>query len=371
MSEVDLVLFHLRSGVEVSAASYTALSWNSPLTADSGKLDATLRIPDDLNRRIDLAGYTAPWKYGLAAVHGRACYWAGPISTRSYDSGLSLSVSAVDIWQLLNMRGLLGSYTATKLAPTTMDTTFSSATLYGLARAVVAKAMDRPGGELPMTLPDEEPGSTQTLTYHGYEPKKAGEALTEIAAMDGGPELLFAPSYNGQQVGWTLLAGRPLLTQEGSDIAWHTAGANVRTGDVPWNETAELYTTCWCTGNGQERDMKSSRADNPALLDAGYPAMDLFDTGHTDDSVTQAMLDGFATGNATRYALPTQNTSVSVRTDMDPVLSAYRPGYRVLLTVDGHPLLGDTDLRHRIIDIKVDAVKVSAELTLDTAVGGL
>ena len=100
----------------------------------------------------------------------------------------------------------------------------------------------------------------------------------------------------------------PSVTASG---AWNGDGAAVSVLAVSWDLTApesagysltidedasELGSLSWATGGRSADTVLVSRAYDPALVDLGFPLMEITDSSHSSVSV-QATLDGYAAAN--------------------------------------------------------------------------
>jgi hypothetical protein len=286
---------------------------------------ATASIPlDAVPAEVDLRAVTAPWRCFLAITRGRAVVWAGPIVTRRRQPGSDVvEIGATGLWSIFDRRVLarLGSW---GYADERADIVLTDLTLPSIAAEIVRTATNRPGGELPLLLPASVAGTNQR-SYYGYELASAGQRLTQLVGVDGGPDLHFAPGWtpDSARIQWTARLGNPYLGQMGSEWVFdHGAGL------VDWGsdeDAANMATTALVPGDGMEHGRLIGTATDTTLVDAGWPALDLVNSDHTDVK-DAATLNAYARAYQNAYRSGIELDTAVVRADTDPQPGTYLLG---------------------------------------------
>ena len=201
----------------------------------------------------------------------------------------------------------------------------------GIALDLVQVALDRPHGELPIVLPRMDGTGDQTRTYFGYELATVGQRLTELSDLDTGPDIHFRPRFRRDRSGieWALRIGTPHLTQPGAP--WHfDHGGNLL--EYGWDEDPSVMaSTVLVPGDGIERGRLIAHAENTALQDIGWPALDTVITDHTSEKQPD-VLDGHARAYLDAYRLGTTRDTATVHTSTHPTLGRYAVGDRCVIT---------------------------------------
>jgi hypothetical protein len=296
--------------------------YTDPLNA-AGTATATIPL-DAAPTEVDLRAVTAPWRCFLAVTQGRAVVWAGPIVTRRRQPGSDqVEIGATGLWSIFDRRVLarLGSW---GYADEQADILLTNLTLPSIAAEILRVATTRPGGDLPLLLPASVAGTNQR-SYYGYELAPAGQRLTQLVGVDGGPDLHFLPSWtpDGARIQWTARLGNPYLGQMGSEWVFdHGAGL------VDWGsdeDASTMATTALVPGDGMEHGRLIGTATDNTLVNAGWPALDLVNSDHTDVK-EPCTLDAYARAYQTAYRSGIELDTAVVRADTDPQPGTYLVG---------------------------------------------
>ena len=368
------IIGDLRTGRRIQTVPAIAGPWSDVLN-DAGEVSCTVSLRDPVVQRLGLKESAKPGKAFLAAVVDDLVLQAGPIWLHSYnaDDG-RLTISAVGMWSYFDHRMILpvlagrsptDPTTDTRYAPASIDPagpypTDTRKSLQGIARALVAQAQSWTGGNVPVILPAEIPGTAERV-YRGVDLTSVGQALRDLTAVEGGPDVRFEPRWTTDRLGieWVMRIGTP------EQPLLFSAVEPTFTIGAPKSPVSNFKTTV--SGRGVATNVYASGGRganeaivglgvNQSLLDAGYPVLELVDA--TRSSVTeQATLNDFADELRTRSAFPTETWEFAHQTSERPFLAGYTVGdfarVRVIEDLYHGPI--DPPARMRIVSRSGDA----------------
>ncbi len=369
------IIGDLRTGRRIQTLPALSGPWSDVLNAP-GDVSCTVSLRDPVVQRLGLKESAKPGKAFLAALDGDLVLQAGPIWLHDYqaDTGL-LTMTAAGMWSYFDYRRVLPvlagrlptdpttntRYTAVSVDPEDVWPTDTRKSLQGMARALVAQAQAWTGGDVPVILPADIAG-TSSRTYRGADLIVVGEALRDLTRLEGGPDIRFQPRLTADSLGveWVMLIGtptQPLLSSPLEPV--FTVGSpkspvtNLSTSVAGRSVATNVYTT----GGRASDQALVSLAENPQLIDQGYPVLEAVDSSRS--TVTeQATLDEFAAELAMQTMSPTETWAFSHRTSDQPLLSGYSVGdfarVRVIDDLYHGPI--DPPLRMRILSRSGDAV---------------
>jgi hypothetical protein len=252
---------------------------------------------------------------------------------------------------------------------TTYDTTINDVSLGSIGVALVAQALSWPGAPTAYILPSAVPDVGRTSgTYRLVDYKTVGAALDDLSKREGGPDFAFDARLDSSRLGFEYLmrAGEPYLGRYVGDWvvgADQSPVTNLKIVD----DGAALATHIWMQAGKTDSKVIVARAQNAALLAAGYPTLDLVDTTHGDVSI-QATLDAYANEHAIQSRRPFREVSFDVRGDAPGLaVGSYRPGDWAALRIGASNLyLAEGDIGIRITSISGDetgeTIKIGCEI---------
>lgn len=345
---VEFFLGEFLSGRRLQPLHVVRGQWSEELNGP-GAVSCTVTLNDPDIARLDLPNTATEGKMFLAAVDGDHVLQAGPIwGHQEFDGDSSrLTLSAAGAWSYFGHRELL----PVTDDPAGVETNVTSS-LQGIARAWVAQSMLWPNGDVPIVLPDEIPG-TNERNEPGANLAWIGDRLKQITQVEGGPDIEFRPRFTQDRLGieWVMRIGtpdRPLLAspQEArfdlSVEASSVSGLKIKTTG------AGLGSRVYAAGGRADDKVLIRFAENPHLLDAGFPALTVRDSSFSsvvDPATMQAHADGLAAGAAKRLVGVSFSHDLSAR----PFVSSFGVGDFAVLAFRDHPYLGTGELRSRIV----------------------
>lgn len=368
------IIGDLRTGRRIQTVPALAGPWSDVLN-DAGEVSCTVSLRDPVVHRLGLKESAKPGKAFLAALVDDLVVQAGPIWTHSYDADSGrLTMSAAGMWSYFDHRRILpvlagrsptDPTTDTRYAPASIDPagpwpTDTRKSLQGIARALVEQAQAWTGGNVPVILPAEIPGTNERV-YRGVDLSQVGQALRDLTAVDGGPDVRFEPRLTSDRLGveWVMRIGTPTQPLLFSPLeSTFTVGSpkspvsGFKTSVSARGVASHVYASA---GRGANKAIVGLGVNQP-LLDAGYPVLELVDSSRS--TVTeQTTIDAFAQELRLRSAAPTETWEFAHQTSEQPFLSGYSVGdfARVRVVDDLYHGPIDPPARMRIVSRSGDA----------------
>lgn len=290
---------------------------------------------------------TALYLYRDGAIRGGGIIWG-----RTRGKGRPASIRGAGFW----------SFFRTQHLRTTQ--TFPAADQLVIARSLINVAQALTGSNIGVTVGTETSGVLRDRIYNSYELKQIGEAVEQLAAVDGGFDLAI-DLLPGPIKQLTLSYPRRGRIAGTTGVVF-VDGKNLIDYEVveDGTQSARVVTAI---GAGDGLDMKVSTQTRTDLIDVGYPATSI--TVPYKDVQIQATLDGHALAAVNARAnTPTTWTVTVDPDDPDGGLGTWIVGDDALLEIpddDNFPrgLDGSSGYRafHRIISSRVAIPKAGKE----------
>lgn len=272
--------------------------------------------------RGDIRVITEPTRTMLAVVQGDSIIEAGPIWVREWDLGAgTLTLRATGIRAVFDHRLLVSHLVdwAQAGSPAASSLVYSGLSLGTIAKRMVQEALAQTGGALPVVLPADVAG-THERSYPGYELAMVGQRLSELSAVENGPEIQFDPRLTSDRQGIEFAfrhgsEADPALHQSGMDWVVDTTVPRGVLGGLRVTEDASNMTLrAIAKGPGTAKATLISRAATSGLLAAGYPLLDSV-RSYTSDTQSQSSLDANAAGDLDANDRPWQTWNLTVKAD--------------------------------------------------------
>ena len=361
-------------------------SWASLLNKPD-ELSCDVDLRDKAVRALDISAATELKKSVLFAESdtGAVLAW-GVIGSRTWDDDAKkLTIEASGAGQYFNQRIIAppAAATAVIVAPdgtvsTAYDTTINDVTLGSIGVELVRQALTWPNAPTAYVLPDAIPDLGRTSgTYRIVDFKRVWAALQDLTKREGGPDFAFEARRDetGLALRYLMRAGNPFL---GSWVGSWAVGApsSPVTGLKVVDDGGAIATHVWMQAGRTSSKVLLSRAQNAALLAAGYPVLDLVDTTHTDVALPET-LDQYAQENAVSASQASRSVSFSVKgrpisetgQRLGPALGEYRPGdWGRLDVAPGNYYLAEGPIGIRITGISGDETGEDVKVTCDVGV---
>lgn len=359
----------LRTGRILEEYLVDDMSWSRPLN-DAGTANGTLNLEDadvrSTRPRFTCAVARSFWMIEWDAVP----VWGGVIWTHHYTRKPSrrLKLGAAGLWSLFDHRKAVAALAYTQAPAAEADLGWTGISLGTQAKRLVQSALAHVGGDLPIVLPPDVAGDS-IRNYPAYNLPWIGDMLSNLTAVEDGPDLEFTIERDPAResyVRWRMRIGDPLLEQTGDYWRFDDTVPESPVTDLTVKiDGSKMGTRGWVPGEGQERDMLLALQEEPELVDAGYPLLEVEDTSHktTSDPLT---LEAHAWGLVGRRSRPTEQWDLAVRADApDASLGQYSPGDAALLTVEDDGYIPDGEHPVRIIGMSSGSNR--ADVTLELA----
>jgi hypothetical protein len=352
-------------------------SWAAMLNKPDS-LSASIDMRDPDVQALDIPSATEPKKTILTASteDGTVLAW-GVISDRTWDDDkrqLDIEASGGGQWFRQRIIAPPGAASGNLIdgsgaVVTTYDTTINDVTLGSIGVALVAQALTWPGAPTVYILPSAVPDVGRTSgTYRLVDYKRVGEALDDLTKRVDGPDFAFEARLDSTLIGFEYLmrAGNPFLGRYVGDWVVGAPESPVTNLKVT-DDGAALATHIWMQAGKTDSKVIVARAQNAALIAAGYPTLDLVDTTHGDVTL-QATLDAYATEHAVQSRRPFRDVGFDVKGNAPGMaLGTYRPGDWAALTIGPDNLyLAEGQIPIRITSISGDetgdTIKIGCEI---------
>jgi hypothetical protein len=352
----EYIIGDLRTGRRLSAVRVTKGPWAVGI-GGPGTVSVTVSLADPDIRALDLRSAASVGKAYLAVVENDTILEAGPIWTHNYrKSDRTLQLNAAGLWTYFDHRVLMRMLAAGEV-PQDGDTYLENLSWGTIAKRLVQQARTFTGAEIPIVFQPDEAGGV-TATYSGADLRLVGDALQDIAAQDGGPEIEFTPEWTDDRKGihWRLRTGTTAQPQLASKTT-HRFDYSVEKRTVSDLEVAvdgsKLVGRGWTTGGRSSSVALFGQHINTALTDRGYPFLEVVDSSHST-AETQEDVDGFAKELARVGSKPTEFWTFKARADAVPLAGSYRPGDSCSVHMANDDYIPDGDYARRITDIAGD-----------------
>jgi hypothetical protein len=359
------VLMDMKSGqVLINDVPRLDPSWGLRLN-EPGTLSLTVAPKAKELSRMDIRNATMPNFRALGISYNGVMLEAGPILHRQYDDETNrLTIQAAGIWAIFNRRKLLnGSALKAGYNVTGSTAAFGPTSLGTIARNIVRQSIqdnyyDPAYGALNIVLPPVISGP-HTRNYRGYDLIWQGEALKNLTAVEGGPDIRFRPRFmadDPDRVEWVMETGtdvQPLLTQIGAAIRLDgTSKKSPVLGFSSEEDGTEVGNRAWRPGAGQDKAMKLGSGSLYDLVKAGMPWMEI-ENADSREIADVAILNSQARWDVREHQGPAVTFSIRIRTDHPAAkLGSYWPGdYADVVIPADHPTLPAGLQRVRIMAI--------------------
>lgn len=350
----------LRTGRRLLDLNVVSGSWSTEVNGP-GAISVTVTLNDPDMKRLGLRNAATVGKSFLAVEENGNIMNAGPIWAHDYDKDNgTLSLTAAGLWTYFDHRVLvptLASATDPVSYPLYADTTFTNLWYGTWAKRLVQQAQTHTGGNVPVVFQADEAGTT-TTTYLGADLALVGDALNDIVALSGGPDLEFAPRYTGDRLGieWVFRAGTVAQPQlfSSSTFVWDYAVPTPTIQGLTVKVNADsMASRAWVTGGRSVDKALYARYDNASLTDAGYPLLESVNSSNSTES-DPAVLGAYAVEMARVGSKPTEFWSFRVQATVTPQVGDYRAGDYCLIKIANDPYIDKGQYRRRIMSMSGD-----------------
>ncbi|MEU5847430.1 hypothetical protein [Saccharopolyspora shandongensis] len=354
----------LRTGVILDELPLADVKLNRAL-GDTATFEGTwnLAVHATTSRR-DPYELTMPARRAIYALRDGRPIWGGIIWTRRYESeNRKVSISCSDWWSYFDHRKVLPALPENPPADHVARQSVQwSAEQNEIARRLVALAQQHAGSDIGIEFDSSSSGAFRDVTYAGHELVDVGEALRNLAKIDGGPDIMFdvGPLDDRGRPRRLLRIGDPLLGEQGSPHVFEHGG-NVVSYTWP-SDASKMVTRAFATGSGGEQAKPIAVAEDRDSLADDWPLLEA-DAGYNvaDPNVLQAHANADQTAGRRPVVLP----ELVLRGDADPPIGTFDVGddVRIVLPPDEFHRRG-VDTRMRLIDLAFEPGEDTEKVTI-------
>lgn len=330
-------------------------SWSVEINS-AGKISVTLPLTDPDIRALNLRNVATVGKSFLGVAENGIILEAGPVWTHDYskDDG-TLTLNASGLWSYFDHRVLIPVLAAGQ-TPFDVDTYYENLSLTTIARRLVAQAQTHTNGNVPVVLPPEVSG-TETREYQGADLQLVGDALSDLTAVEGGPEIDFLPRFktDARYVEWVMRVGTPtspMLAGPTTHVWDYGVGQTTIRGLNVKVDGSKLQGRGWGQGGSASDATMFSQYTNTNLLTQGYPLLELVDASRNVDE--QYQLDAYVRENARTGSKPIEFWDFQVQADQSPRIGEFNKGDYCLVKMRGDLYVPNGEYRRRITNVSGD-----------------
>lgn len=302
---------------------FSAVTYSSELNKPGG-FDGTVNLAPKSNPwwLDDPATYTPPAKVTLANLApARTIMWVLRDSVPVWGGFIWAFDADLDARQVRFGGQDFLSYYARRLINATQS--FTQTEQFSIVDSLITYAKAQTGGNIGTTVTySAASGQLRDRTYYGYEHKPILEAITQLAAVDGGFD--FACDYTGSQaagLGHTLRLDYPRRGRN-TGIVFDTMKNCELLG---WSQSGLSFaTTMWAQGAGDGDAALTTSASDPSYLST-YPLLE--DIGMYTSVTEQATLVGHAKQDLKLASAKAEQVQVGLRpSDSDAGVGSFIVG---------------------------------------------
>lgn len=319
--------------------------------------------------------WLTPWWAGIVLRWNGIPIVAGPINARPTQNFNNIKVTCGGIRSILAKRLIINELSSWESLE---DKDFVNAWTiqwsglsYGtIAKRVVEKAMQKPGGGLPIRFPvpdQEETDDLQldirkrphTRTYHGFNVQNnyCNDILTELSTTENGPDIMFRPvMFDESHVGWEMWTGlndkQPQIYQDTVTV-WDTTADFGYVPEIELQESGSDQAFRWFgVGGGSGGGTLIRMAQNLSKTAQGYPLLE--GTAVQGDSLNPAVIQGHANESLRANDELMHQLNATVRADAANSLGTYWPGEATKLILKDWIGLPDGETDSKILTMSGD-----------------
>ncbi len=352
-----VLLHETRTGEPLAELPAAEFSWSTGVCRPD---EITVAFPGYVESVRGIRNLVVPRKTAVSVVReDGVCLAAGvvgiPATTNADDGVPQLEIPARGIETLFEKRIVLpypyGSLIdAAGFPDPRYDTRLTGLDYGSMMRALYLQAIAHPGGGIPLSV--EPPrGGTRERTWNAVDGKSVQEAVEEISQLDGGVEWDWVPRVDGNDaLSWALVTAPENEPELASPFAhdWFAGGSDPAIRGLTEKVSPEfMCSTVFFTGGKNDDRVLISRKQNPALIAAGFPLTEIWDSSHSTVS-DQRILDGWAEGAISDGSAPVQLWNFDVRADR---AAGLRHGDWCAIDVRDHFWIPDGLHQRRVVEV--------------------
>lgn len=360
-------LFQTVTGQIGPRLNFEAMDWSIELNG-SETINMKLRKSD--LPKIDLNYWLSPWWAGVVLLWNNTPIVAGPLITRPAESFDFVTIGCGGI------RSILAKRVVVTEQPNWWETlaasdpvTYSGLSLGTIAKRVVQKVQQKPGGALPISyaVPDEIGGHERNYQPFNIQNIFADDVLTKLSNVLDGPDIMFKPRLLRPNILtfdlWTGTNNQPRIFQKYTPV-WDTTPVKGTVSEMNVTVTGTYATSrVFSIGPGQDQGTLIRAVTDQKLLQKQYPLLETSISGTSSENPDVVLDHGI--GNLNANSGPLLEVQMTVRGDGDLPFGTFWPGDLVEVVTKGWLSLPDGVTQMRLLSLTGDHtsnVKVSLQL---------
>lgn len=334
---------------EVLAEAPISISEYTRVLNDTSVLNGSLFLPAMATYGVDTAEATEPIKRTIYLLRDGTPIWGGPITGAEYQSeDDTVIINASDWFWILDRRNILPD--PATLPPANIAervVAFIDEEQNDIVRELLRLAQLGTNRNLRLIAEAGDSGIFRERTYYGYELRKFGVALRQLANVIDGPDISMTVGFSNAQVTPVRLVriGTPYLGAEGDAHDWEYRSGNMRDYSYPL-DPSEHCDRFYAVGDGTDIGTPIVMRDRGADLGedlAGWPGLDAeeqYSSVLDLDTLADHALDQLARRRGYRVVI-----DAKINGGVTPKISDYAPGDFARFVVDSGYHTLDTTTR--------------------------
>lgn len=361
-------LFRTTTGNIGPRLNYSDMSWSIELNGIES-ISMTLRKSD--LPQVDLNYWLSAWWAGVVLMWDGVPVVAGPIITRPSESVNTVQISCGGIRSILAARVIVDEQDDwSKLNKSIVS--YSGLSLGTIAKRVVAKAQQKPGGNLPISFPIADETAADNAdhqrNYKGFDVQNLNcdDILSKLSNVRNGPDILFKPRLIREDYLtfdlWHGTEQEPRIRQNVTKV-WDTTPARGQVADMTVNYTGTYQASrVFSLGAGSDEKLLIRVSTNERELQKGYPLLErVINRGSSENPAT---VQGYADSEIRTNEKALLEIQMTVRGDEEIPLGSFWPGDLATVITSGWLSIPDGPTQMRILSLTGDGssnVKVSLQ----------
>ena len=237
--------------------------------------------------------------------------------------------------------------------------TYTAQDQLDIVRALIDHAQAVTNGTIGITYSTLDSGVTRDRTYNAWERKNVGEAIEQLAAVDGGFDWRYDHNWVGGVPTWSMQFTYPATGRSTEHVFELGTNSRINNYEEDGSTIANLVDTF---GSGTGSTMLVATVANTPLQ-GPYPILEDVQTFGDVSSLTTLELHGRR--RLARGAGPTRRVQLTTFPNVEPVLGSYICGDRVRVRADHG--WAQLDEIMRIVEIGVSVVGGAETVSLALA----
>jgi hypothetical protein len=359
-------LFQTTTGRIGPRLNFETMDWSMEL---NGTESINMRLRKSDLPKVDLKYWLSPWWAGVVVLWDNQPMVGGPLIVRPSESFDFVTLGCGGIRSVLAKRVVVSEQTGWWEGLAASDpASWSGLSLGTIAKRIVQKAQEKPGGVLPITyaVPDELGGHERNYQPFNVSNVFADDLLTNLSNVIDGPDIMFKPRLLREDTltfdMWTGTNTQPRIYQKYSPV-WDTTPTKGMVSDMNVIVTGTYSTSrVYSIGPGTDQGTLIRVATDQARIQQQYPMLETSISGTSSENPDVVLDHGL--GNLAANNGPLLEVQMTVRGDGDVPFGTFWPGDLVEVVTKDWISLSDGVHQMRLLSLTGDHtnnVKISLQ----------